>query len=129
MFNHVRAEMYRLLIYLSLVSILTACSEDDGIVGMRGRIFKLEDPKKHELVLDRFDEEGIEYLVDEGGFAVTLIKDQARVDGIKREIFYGSELRSDVWELAMVMTPEAQVAYEAAFTEAGIEYELKNDDG
>ncbi|WP_189475077.1 hypothetical protein [Parahalioglobus pacificus] len=93
----------------------------------------MADPAKQALALTRFDEEGIQYEVQsEGaseGMVVTLLKDQARVDGITREVHSGPELSSTTWETAVLLNDDMQARYEAAFEKAGIDYSIVTHEG
>lgn len=121
--------MLRLVSALLCLLLIAACAETELPAGKRGRIFKLADEERQAFAIARLEERNIPYVVDSEGFIQTIMADQAKVDGIRREATYGSELNSSVWESEIIANADMRHHYESAFSEASIQYTIRSDEG
>jgi len=117
------------IIYLSVVLFLFGCSDAELPAGKRGEAFQLADTNKQKQVLVVMEDRKIPFKLDEHGFVVYLLRDQADVHGILRKVEYGDNLNHNTWESAVLVDQLTREKYEAAFQAAGIPYDISEQKG
>ena len=113
-------------IYLAWISlVLLACSaKEDGLpeTGARGGGFGLVQDQTYEQIIERFKEKDIPYEVNSRGFTIYMLKDQAEVLGIIRDVQNGGVLKPNSLESEILHTKSIKALYIKMFEEAGIPY-------
>ena len=92
-----------IIFFLTLYVVVSAgCSENELPAGIMGGAFKLEDKNAQDKILSIMGNSNIPYEVDHDGFIHYLLKNQAQINTIKRNVIYGSMLSENILETAII---------------------------
>lgn len=116
-----------LIAYLFL--FLVGCSSEGLPPGDRAGGIKFSKESEREKVISMFEEKEIPYEFDDRGFVNYLLKDQAQVLGIVRNVKYGERLSPTYFESEILPNEDIKKLYIEEFKKASIPYQLDTHSG
>lgn len=117
-----------ILVIIIIISSI-GCSSEKLPAGVRADGFKFADSGQQSAFIDLMKEENIPFEINKNGFVIYLLKNEATVFRMLRKIQYGENLNPDIWESAILANTEIRDNYVKAFSENGIRYYIKEDNG
>lgn len=116
--------------YILLLVFLLSCSRDPELpAGDRADGIKLADSVENDKALAIFQSQKIPFEIDRFGFINYMLKDQAKVLGIIREVRYGQKLNPKHYESIVIHTDQEKERYIAEFKQNNIPYNVEYSQG
>lgn len=116
--------------YILLFVFLLSCSRDPGLpAGDRAEGVKLFSSVEQDKLVAIFQSQKIPFEIDEHGFINYMLKDQAKVLGIIREVRHGKELNPKHYESIAIQTEREKEHYIAEFKKNSIPFNIEHYQG
>ena len=112
-----------------MAAALVSCSNNELPAGHHADGFSLANLDHQKQVLETMEAQNIPYIINDRGFIVYLLKNQAQVHKIKRQVQHGKSLHTEIWESHILANDYVRNKYAAAFKENSIPFHITNKNG